>query len=106
MNVDENPPLLPTARGRVTGEVVAPATNSLFRASNTNLLLVGGGWSKNSAGSSLESHLCGCVCTAGRLVARGEQRICELEASGTREWVMSAVWVNGTLFCLVLCGCP
>lgn len=49
MFVDENPPLLPAARGRVIGEVVAPATNGLFRASDANPLSVGGGWSKSPA---------------------------------------------------------
>lgn len=36
MFVDENPPRLPGACGQAIGEVVAPATNGLFRASNTN----------------------------------------------------------------------
>lgn len=53
MFVDVNPPMLPAARGRAIGEVVAPATNGLFRASNTNSLLGGGGWSKNCAVSAL-----------------------------------------------------
>lgn len=108
MFVDENPLLLPGACGRAIGEVVAPATNSLFRASNTNPLSVGGGWSKNYAVSSLKSHLYVfvCACTAGVLVAAAEeQRICELETFGTHEWVISSVCVNGTLFCPMLRGC-
>lgn len=106
MFVDENPLLLLAACGRAIGEVVAPATNSLFRASIKNPRSAGGGWSKNYAVSSLlKSHLCVCVCVhigpAGCCF-----RICELETFGTREWAISSGCVNGTLFCPMLHGCP